>query len=173
MALQDETTAIQYMNDHDDIETIGDENEDMIGALQTRRKQREEELIESQPGPSGEQSEWASTQEPTQSRPPLPRSLPALRDEQGEILRPVSPVSKRLLDGAGSKLNASIREKLKAKVKGLQAKAVLSEGKPERKLRGLRELPIPDRFEEAEVFSSFVYCYEKTIDFTNNNEFLV
>jgi len=150
MALQDETTAIQYMNDHDDIETIGDENEDMIGALQTRRKQREEELIESQPGPSGEQSEWASTQEPTQSRPPLPRSLPALRDEQGEILRPVSPVSKRLLDGAGSKLNASIREKLKAKVKGLQAKAVLSEGKPERKLRGLRELPIPDRFEEAE-----------------------
>ena len=47
------------------------------------------QLIESQPGPSGEQSEWASTQEPTQSRPPLPRSLPALRDEQGEILRPV------------------------------------------------------------------------------------
>ena len=59
--------------------------------------------------------------------------------------------AKRFADLSGSKLNASIRERLKAKVKGIQARAAENEGKPERKLRGLRELPIPDRFEDEKV----------------------
>ena len=64
---------------------------------------------------------------------------------------------KRFSESSGSKLNASIRERLKAKVKGIQARTAEGEGKPERKLRGLRELPIPDRFDEAKVRNFYLF----------------
>ena len=65
----------------------------------------------------------------------------------------VAAATKRANEASGGKLNASIRERLRSRVKGIQAKAAEREGLPERKLRGLRELPIPNRFEESKVSS--------------------
>eukprot|EP00795_Rhopilema_esculentum_P004896 gene4896-21228_t len=144
----EEVTEIQSIDGSTNVQSIADDKDDMLEALQTRRKQRQNELTEPQQGPSG----MADT---TQSRPPLPRSLPALRDSKGEpaesgkrFIDTVEAATSRASDPTGGKLNTSIRERLRNRVRGIQARAT-EEGLPERKLRGLRELPIPNRFEDA------------------------
>eukprot|EP00112_Aurelia_sp_Birch-Aquarium-sp1_P013608 Seg2891.1 transcript_id=Seg2891.1/GoldUCD/mRNA.D3Y31 product="Coiled-coil and C2 domain-containing protein 2A" protein_id=Seg2891.1/GoldUCD/D3Y31 len=155
---RDDITEIQSLDEDTNIQTIGDDNDDMIEALQTRRKQRKEELVQPEPGPSGT-SGWADSPGTNQDRPPLPRSLPVLKDSQGEpvpvkgqrFMDTVEAATKRANEASGGKLNASIRERLRSRVKGIQAKAAEREGLPERKLRGLRDLPIPNRFEDSKA----------------------
>lgn len=72
--------------------------------------------------------------------------------------------AKRFGEASAGKLNASIRERLRSKVKGIQAKAAEKEGPSERKLRGLRDLAIPNRFDETKKVAysyllSIIYFY--------------
>lgn len=108
---------------------------DMLQDLQTRRQQRKEELSNTFGGAWGEE----------RTDPESPSAGPSRLSEPGPRLQ-------QMMDsGKSSSLNASIRERLRSKVRGKQAvpRSGDGEGTPERRLRGLRDRPLPTRFGDA------------------------
>ncbi|XP_078356247.1 uncharacterized protein LOC144641067, partial [Oculina patagonica] len=120
---------------------------DMLQDLQTRRQQRKEELSNTFGGSGGAWGEERSNVET-----PSPAG-PSRLGEPGPRLQQMMDSGKFNASSAGESmgLNASIRERLRSKVRGRQAVSRTGEGEgtPERRLRGLRDRPLPTRFDDA------------------------
>ncbi|XP_048583350.1 coiled-coil and C2 domain-containing protein 2A isoform X3 [Nematostella vectensis] len=129
------------------VESIEDlhQGDDMMEDLKTRRQQRREELSRTL-DPSGSAGAWGdqvqSLGEPSStSQGPGPRLQQMMESGPNRLSAPAP--------GESMSLNASIRERVRSKVRGRQARPGLSETVPERRLRGLRDRPLPTRFDEA------------------------
>ncbi|XP_031567301.1 coiled-coil and C2 domain-containing protein 2A-like [Actinia tenebrosa] len=147
----DTVTEIQTLSPGGADETLVqdlDQDHDMLQNLQTRRQQRKEELSRTlESGPSG--GAWG---EQAQSQQPSTSALPESPSGPGPRLQKLTTGDDRLSPstaGDSMNLNASIRERLRSKVRGRQAMGALEETTPERRLKGLRDHPLPTRFDEA------------------------
>lgn len=150
---QDTTTEIETISPAGDtmVEPLQDleDDEGMLQNLQTRRQQRKEELSNSF-GASPVGGAWGEvrTNEDTPSSATSPRlGLPGPRLQKMMDSGDLNASSA----GGSMSLNASIRERLRSKVRGRQAvsRGGEQEGTPERRLRGLRDRPLPTRFDDA------------------------
>lgn len=150
---QDTTTEIETLSPAGDtmVEPLQDleDDEGMLQNLQTRRQQRKEELSNSF-GASPVGGAWGEvrTNEDTPSSATSPRlGLPGPRLQKMMDSGDLNASSA----GGSMSLNASIRERLRSKVRGRQAvsRGGEQEGTPERRLRGLRDRQLPTRFDDA------------------------
>lgn len=125
------------------VESLQDleEDGDLLQDLQTRRQQRKDELSNTFGGAWGEERTNAES----------PSAGPSRLSEPGPRLQQIMDSGKSSSPGESTSLNASIRERLRSKVRGKQAvpRSGEGEGTPKRRLRGLRDRPLPTRFDDA------------------------
>lgn len=150
----DTTTEIETLSPAGDtmVEPLQDleDDEGMLQDLQTRRQQRREELSTTFGGSSSVNGAWGEDRTNVETPSPADSSRlgqPGPRLQQMMVSGDLNASS----TGGSMSLNASIRERLRSKVRGRQAvsRSTDREGTPERRLRGLRDRPLPTRFGDA------------------------
>lgn len=149
----DNGTEIQRMSPAGDttVESLQDleEDGDMLQDLQTRRQQRREELS-STLGESPAGGAWGDGRTSMETLSP---AGPSRLGQPGPRLQQMMDSGDLNASSAGgsTSLNASIRERLRSKVRGRQpvSRTGEEEATPERRLRGLRDRPLPTRFDDA------------------------
>lgn len=154
MSLRPDTGAeIQTLSPAGDtmVESLQDleEDGDMLQDLHTRRQQRKEEMYNAFGGSPGGGA-WGEDR--TNLETPSPAG-PSWLGQPGPRLQQMMDSEDLNASSVGGSmgLNASIRERLRSKVRGRQAVSKAGEegGTPERRLRGLRDRPLPTRFDDV------------------------